>query len=317
MTEEPTTVPTVITPVVTPTVATPTPSTPVTVAPTVRPTVSPTSRPTAVVTPTRTPTSAPTSRPTSTPTPTPEASGVSGFAERLYTVALNRNFDAAGKQYWIDQIMGGMSGADAARGFFFSQEAIESNLSNEEFITRLYKTFMDRVPDQGGMDYWLGQMAGGMDKETVIWGFINSTEWANVCLRFGIASGGNGVANIQVEPSQGIIEFATRLYTTCLGRNADQNGLMDWARQLANRQISGSQAAAGFFTSGEFVNANYSNEEYINRLYLTFMGRPADQGGFDYWMGQFAQGASREDVFNGFAGSAEWAEICSSYGILK
>ena len=47
------------------------------------------------------------------------------------------------------------------------------------------------------------------------------------------------------------------------------------------------------------------------------MNRPADQGGFDYWMGQFANGASRQDVFNGFAGSQEGAGICSSYGILK
>ena len=59
------------------------------------------------------------------------------------------------------------------------------------------------------------------------------------------------------------------------------------------------------------------NAEYINRLYLTFMNRPADTAGFNDWMNRMNGGASREDVFAGFAGSQEWAGICSSYGILK
>lgn len=42
------------------------------------------------------------------------------------------------------------------------------------------------------------------------------------------------------------------------------------------------------------------------------MGREPDQGGFDYWMGRFASGASRMDVFQGFAQSKKFGEICAS-----
>ena len=87
--------------------------------------------------------------------------------------------------------------------------------------------------------------------------------------------------------------------------------------QLANRQISGSAAAHGFFFSEEFTIQNFSNDEYVTRLYRTFMGREPDPSGFADWAGRLANGASREDVFQGFAGSAEWAEICSNYGIIK
>ena len=82
-------------------------------------------------------------------------------------------------------------------------------------------------------------------------------------------------------------------------------------------KISGSDAAHGFFFSGEFVGHNYSDAEYVTRLYRTFMGREPDQAGFDNWMAALASGQSREFVFQGFAGSAEWAGICADYGILK
>lgn len=129
--------------------------------------------------------------------------------------------------------------------------------------------------------------------------------------------GGTGVPNITIYPSEQLIGFATRLYTTCLGREPDPHGLTDWSMQLANMQISGSACAHGFFFSPEFIEGNYSNDEYVTRLYHTFMNREPDPAGFADWVGQLNNGASRESVFQGFAGSQEWASICAEYGILK
>ena len=276
----------------------------------------------------------PTSTPKpATPTPKPSSSsgsssgsgssassesGVAGFVERLYSVALNRQSDPNGKADWVNRIKTGeISGAEAARGFFLSPEFVNFGLSNEEYLNRLYHTFFDRAPDEGGYNNWMTILAGGASRESVLDGFINSTEWANLCLTFGIASGGNGVPDITVEPNEQVVGFATRLYTTCLGRNPDGGGLSDWASQLANMKISGSVAAHGFFFSTEFVDANHSDEEYVTRLYRTFMGREPDQAGFDNWINALSSGQSREFVFQGFAGSAEWAGICADYGILK
>ena len=168
-----------------------------------------------------------------------------------------------------------------------------------------------------GFDSWVAALDNGASKQDVIEGFINSTEWANLCLRYGIAGGGTGVPNIEVEPNQATIDFASRLYTTCLGRTADQDGLMAWARQLANQRDTGTGAARGFFFSYEFTNQNVSNDEYVNRLYRTFMGREADEAGFSAWVGQLESGTSREEVFNGFAQSQEFGQICASYGIIR
>ena len=244
--------------------------------------------------------------------------GVAGFVERLYTVALERPSDPAGKQDWIDAItVRGETGASCARGFLYSPEFLNKGVTDEEFVAVLYRTFFNREPDQAGFNNWVVALRNGASKEDVIEGFINSTEWANLCLQYGIRSGGTGTPNIEVEPNQQTIDFATRLYTTCLNRSADQDGLMAWARQLANQRDTGTGAARGFFFSSEFTGQNVSNGEYVSRLYRTFMGREPDSDGYNAWVSQLDSGVSREEVFNGFAGSNEFRRICAQYGIVR
>ncbi|MBO4637487.1 MAG: DUF4214 domain-containing protein [Clostridiales bacterium] len=244
--------------------------------------------------------------------------GIAGFVERMYTVALNRASDPAGKADWIASVTErGGSGADVARGFLLSPEFLNKGYSDVDFVTVLYRTFFNRNPDDAGLVAWVNALSNGASKQDIIEGFINSTEFANLCLTYGIACGGTGVPNIEVEPNSATIEFATRLYTTCLGRDADEPGMLAWARQLANQRDTGTGAARGFFFSEEFTRQNVSNEEYVNRLYRTFMGREADEAGFTAWVAQLDNGVSREEVFNGFAESPEFARICASYGIIK
>ena len=291
-------------------VSTSTPTTKPTGSSSTNPTSNPTTKPNA-------PTTAPTVKPTVTPTSSNET-GVSGFIDRLYTLVLGRAADQGGKDYWMNKVMKeGKTGADIAKGFLYSPEFLNKTMTNSDFLDILYNVFFNRAADQGGKNHWLSLMAGGMSKQDVIMGFINSTEWANVCLSYGIPSGGTGIPNKTVEPNEKVIAFAERLYTTCLGRAADKGGLEYWAGQLANMKITGTSAAHGFFFSTELLNKNIPNDDYITRLYRTFMGREPDQGGFDYWMGRFAAGASREDVFQGFAQSKEFGQICSDYGILR
>ena len=253
-----------------------------------------------------------------TPTPTPEGSGVAGFVDRLYTVALGRASDPVGAADWVNAIRErGQTGADVARGFLYSPEFINKASSNEEFVETLYQTFFGRSADPAGLAAWVAVLEGGESRENVIEGFINSTEWSNLCLTYGIQSGGTGTPSIEVEPNQDTIDFCTRLYTTCLNRNADQNGLMAWARQLANQRDTGAGAARGFFFSSEFTNQNVSNGEYVTRLYRTFMGREPDEAGYNAWVAQLDAGVSREEVFDGFAASQEFTRICANYGIIR
>ncbi|MBO7424534.1 MAG: DUF4214 domain-containing protein, partial [Clostridiales bacterium] len=224
-----------------------------------------------------TPTSTP-STPTNPSTPSAPSTAQQGlsfgdFVERLYVVALNRQSEPEGKAFWCEHVGNGdLNGAQCANEFLLSKEFNDRGLSDEEFLKVLYKTFFDRdaANDSDGFNFWMNSLkTEGRDK--VVDGFINSEEWCNICASYGVKSGATRAkATIA---SANATAFATRLYTECLGREPEAEGLKFWSLGLTNLELSGTQAAREFFYSPEFVNANYSDEEYINRMYKTFMGR--------------------------------------------
>lgn len=114
---------------------------------------------------------------------------VGDFVDRLYLVVLQRQPDPTGKDHWLSLLNNSTTGADVARGFFFSQEFLSRQLTDEEFLEILYATFFGRTPDDTGRTYWLNKMRNGMTREAVISGFVNSVEWANLCVRYNIRSG--------------------------------------------------------------------------------------------------------------------------------
>ena len=76
---------------------------------------------------------------------------IAGFVERLYTVALGRESEEAGKAYWVKQIENGeRTGGDCGLEFLYSEEFENRNLSVDNFIEVLYKTFFDRESEPNG-----------------------------------------------------------------------------------------------------------------------------------------------------------------------
>ena len=251
-----------------------------------------------------------------TPTDTPvEEASFEDFVERLYVVALNRASESEGKAFWCEHVGNGdLTGAACAREFLTSAEFHGRGLSDEEFLKVLYKTFFDRdaEADPDGFNFWMNSLKT-QGRDTVVEGFINSTEWCNVCARYGVRSGASTAK--ATEASAMATAFAERLYTKCLGRDAEPEGLKWWSLALTNLDVSGSTAARGFFESQEFIGFNTDEREYLTRLYRTFMGREPDDGGKNYWLDSMAQGMTREQVFDCFVSSPEFTDICKSYGI--
>lgn len=111
--------------------------------------------------------------------------------------------------------------------------------------------------------------------------------------------------------------FVNRLYAFVLNREPDAYGLNDWVEKLMSKQITGNDAAVGFFFSDELKLRNVSDSEFVELLYKVMMNRDSDPSGKAYWMNMLNNGVSRRGVFNGFAGSAEFENICNSYGINR
>lgn len=245
--------------------------------------------------------------------------GVEGFTTRLYSVVLQREGDPEGMKYWQDLLKKQkVTGADAAISFLFCPEFEEMNWSDGTFIGILYKLFFNRGYELAEVQYWIDELnLNGKKRIDIVQGFIDSTEWANTCLEYGIVSGGCGVPSITVKPKQPVIDFCTRLYTECLDRDGDAAGIDYWANELANRRKTGTEVGFLFFFCDEFKGFKLGNEEFVNRLYKTFMGREADKAGVEFWVNQIeVQGVSRESVVEQFAGCPEFADICAASGII-
>lgn len=122
-------------------------------------------------------------------TPSPTASeGLKAFVSRLYTKALERNYDEEGLYYWCAQITGKYKTIDqvSTDGFFHSKEFLNKNLSNEDYVKVLYHTFFDREPDEAGYNYWLAKLKAGGTRDEVLAGFSGSEEFKILKRSFGI-----------------------------------------------------------------------------------------------------------------------------------
>lgn len=111
------------------------------------------------------------------------------FVERLYVCALKRDTRPSEeeKQYYVTGIVNRTMTAEmAAKNFFFSPEFERQQTSDEEYIGRLYVTFMDREPAAAETGYWITQMRTGLSRETVLERFAASNEFKGIMESYGI-----------------------------------------------------------------------------------------------------------------------------------
>lgn len=258
-----------------------------------------------------------------TPTPTPANNpvgnpelNVDDFVARCYRVALQREPEQEGYDYWVSSLNNGAAcGAQVGYGFIFSGEYFNRNRSNDEYVSDLYAMYFDREPDSEGYKYWVDMLEAGTAREVVFAGFANSIEFYNLCLKYNVTCG-YYIVNMDLEQQGGINCFIARLYKVCLNRLPDQGGQNGWVLKLINGEVGGSTAAYGFIFSPEFIGMNLDNTTFVKYMYKAFFGREADEEGLNYWVNCLETGiASREDVFAGFSGSAEFADLCIRYGI--
>ena len=108
------------------------------------------------------------------------------FVKHAYREALGREADEAGLASWTEQILtGAVSPKAFLRTLLNSEEMKSRNLSDEEFVTVLYRLYLKRVPDEAAAE-WIGYLAGGVSREELAKGFESSVEFRVVLNGFGL-----------------------------------------------------------------------------------------------------------------------------------
>ena len=104
------------------------------------------------------------------------------LVDDLYQRALGRAPDAAGKAYWVQQVMNGLKVQHLGVLFFGSREYyLRSGGTDTSFVTALYQGILGRPPDPGGLSYWVGLLGSGRARlDDVAAGFYQSLECRRV-----------------------------------------------------------------------------------------------------------------------------------------
>ena len=258
-----------------------------------------------------------------------EDSLVRAFVERCYQVILGRSSDAEGLEHWTYQLYTGKKGAsEIVAEFISSREFQAKSYSNSDLIDILYKAMLNRAPDADGKTHWLESMNAGSSYRQIISGFSSSTEFKDLCRRYGIvpgsvSSGSSSAPSKAEEPKasapsvdiEKIRAFVTRCYSVILGRSPDAHGLEDWTGQLATGKKTAAEIIDGFIGSNEFQSRHYNNDQVVETLYNAMLNRGSDANGKQYWVSKMNAGSSYKEIINGFCGSIEFRMLCSQYGI--
>ena len=256
----------------------------------------------------------------------PSVEKVNDFVKRLYTVCLDREYDEAGLEDWREKLLNRQkSGSEVAYGFIFSKEFKNKNYCNECYVKHLYNAFLGREYDEEGLKYWINELESGKTREYVFNGFVLSKEFGNICEEYGIDRGsGISVPQYGTIPTgdcagcgakDNVTLFVTRLYSVCLDREPDEDGLEHNCELLWTHTLTASELARGFVLGKEFSAKEYDNATYVDYLYRVLMDREADEAGRADWISRLDSGVSREEVFYGFAKSREFNNLCNKYGI--
>lgn len=100
-------------------------------------------------------------------------------------------------------------------------------------MTRLYWSFFLRVPDKGGLDYWVGRYAAGASLAKIAATFSQSSEFQNT---YGALSNS---------------AFVTLIYQNIFGRDPDAGGLAYWTAKLDSGAKTRGDVMVSFSESSE------------------------------------------------------------------
>jgi hypothetical protein len=238
--------------------------------------------------------------PTLPPTTPAQTSVYDPFINSAYQTFMNRAPDAAGQQYWANQLQSG----DASQRELLNSFANSAEFQNlykttpERAVSGLYQSAFNRTPDQGGLQYWQQQQQKGMSAQDMLNQFTNSQEFQNVydinnaymnyqgamatpdqlaSAHKALASGKtmSDVEGTISSAPEATTNFIKTAYKNMLGRSPEEAGLNYWSNALNSGAADKTDFLNSLASSAE--GGNYANTQTLNNLYERFTGKQPDQ----------------------------------------
>ena len=139
---------------------------------------------------------------------------------------------------WLSTLDGGT----ARLGDLMAQLRVGPDATaNVDPTTRLYTAYFVRIPDRGGLVFWLGRKRGDMKLTDISNQFASSSEFVH---RYGTLSNQ---------------DFVKQLYLNVQGRPGETAGVVYWTNQLDTHLMTRGRVMIGFSESSEYKGAQVKN----------------------------------------------------------
>lgn len=168
------------------------------------------------------------------------------------------------------------------------------NLTNVDPVVRVYRAFLGRAPDAGGLNYWIRRRRGAlfvarMTVTQIAESFVASNEFKT---KYG---------------SLGNRAFVTRIYTDVLDRTADTQGVDYWTRRLDTKAKTRAQVMVGFSESSEYKRKQLENTD-VSVAYIFLVGRAPTSSEAAAWVAQQKAGTGHAALLAGVLERKDYAE---------
>ena len=158
------------------------------------------------------------------------------FIAQTYLGILTRDADVGGFEAWLGALLAGISREQIVQEFLVSgefQSRFGSNLTNGQFVERMYNNILLRPSDPGGLNGWVQALnSGQMTRAQVALVFLDSGEFQSLIA------------------SQNRVDISL-LYFDMLRRNPDAGGFSAWVGML-NAGVPLTSVIDGFLNSSEY-----------------------------------------------------------------
>lgn len=273
------------------------------------------------------------------------------FVERLYSIVLERTCSTEESNGWVKALTNNtISCADTAYGFVFSDEYTAKKTTNRQFIVMLYKTLLNREPDESEVQGWLAAFTNNYSRKFIFQQFSTAPEFAALCSKYGLTVGeirlndseiydyNNSQETPTETPTQetttqaptqkpteetttqpdtlgGTDGFVQRLYTYILRRTCSESEIKSWSTALGDGTITPNDTVYGFLNSEEFISYNVDNTEYVKILYKAILGRTGSDDEMQGWITYLNETGDRQYIADGFLNSYEFGTLLQQYGL--
>ena len=215
----------------------------------------------------------------------------SALVDRQFVDLTTKAPSAASRSTWVSQLS---AGTKTKGDLDDSLRRGAENLANVDPVVRVYRAFLGRAPDAGGLQFWIRRKRNVAPAKTwtvtqIATEFTNSNEFKT---KYG------SLTNRQ---------FVTQIYTDVLGRAADQAGVDYWTRQIDLGRKTKAQVVVGFSESNEYKNKQAQNTD-VAVAYIYLLGRAPTSSEASTWVTRQKAGTGHAVLLLELLESAAYAQ---------